>query len=89
MARIDRAIEMLLDRWHALVDNGDMSAEELEESLQEQVDMGCQGWDSCEDDLEEDIAAVMAYDLDDMTEEQWDEWLEVVQTAAKMYLSCQ
>lgn len=84
----EKAIQRLLENWRSLVDNGDFSAEEMIESLTEQVEHTSQGWDCSTEDLEEDpeLAEMLGYDIDSMTDDQWNEWQEIVTEAAKIYL---
>ena len=84
---MNKAIEKLIQNWKQLVENGDFDAEEMRQSLEEQVNGGCQGWDASLEELEADpeLAEIMGYG-EELTEEQEDEWLEIVTEAAKRYL---
>lgn len=84
---MNKAIEKLIQNWKQLVENGDFDAEEMRQSLEEQVNGGCQGWDASLEELETDpeLAEIMGYG-EELTEEQEDEWLEIVTEAAKRYL---
>lgn len=81
----EKAIEKLIANWERLVAEGDMEPEAMAESLRDQVS----GYmDLSAEDLEGDpeLAEMMGYNIDDMTDEQVDEWKEVVEEAAKRYL---
>lgn len=88
MAR-EQAIERLIADWSELVASGEIDAEELRNSLTEQAECNCQGWDSSMEDLEGDpeLANIMGYNIDDMTDEQVDEWTQIVTEAARRYLN--
>ena len=84
--RKEEAIKALIANWKELVKNGEFSAKEMRESLMEQINADCQGWDSSEEDLTEEIARILGYDIEDMTDEQLDEWEGIVSEAAKRYV---
>lgn len=86
MNRAD-VVNELARRWAAMVENGEFDAEEMEMSLEEQINGGCQGWDCSleEADINPDLVDELRLDLDD--EEGQEEWLEIVQDAARRYLS--
>lgn len=85
---MEKAIERLISNWKQLVNNGDFSYEEMRESLTVQVERSCQGWDSSLEELDSDpeLYEMMGYDEDELTDEQMDEWTEVVCRAAQKYL---
>lgn len=87
--RRNAAIVKLINNWRELVRTGEMGKYEMIESLQEQVDKNCQGWDmSLEElDLDPTLGFIMGYDIDYMTDEQVDEWEDIVDEAARIYLS--
>lgn len=87
MNRIDIAKSKLIGSWESLITSGEMSKEEMIESLNEQIDMNCQGWDASleELDYQPELIEIMEYD-EDLTDEQVDEWLHVVQYAARAFL---
>ena len=84
----EKAIEKLISNWKGLVENGEFEPEEMRESLWEQANHAGQGWDSSFEEFESDpeLLDIMGYDLDEMTDEQDDEWVEIVTEAAKRYL---
>lgn len=84
---MNKAIERLVQNWKQLVQNGDLEEQEMIESLKEQVNGGCQGWDSSLEELETDpeLAEIMGYG-EELTDEQESEWLGIVIEAAKRYL---
>lgn len=74
----------LKQRWAELVADGNMTEEELRQSLQDQVD----GYlDLSMDEIQEQDTERMGWEYGDMTDEQMDEWTEIVNEAAREYLS--
>lgn len=88
MDKISIAKSKLIDNWEGLVICGEMDKEEMIESLREQVNMDCQGWDASleELDYQPELLEIMGY-TEDLTDEQVDEWLHVVQDAAIDFLN--
>ena len=80
---VEKAIDRLIFNWERLVAEGDFTEEEMVDSLTEQVDAGSQGWDSSMDELDADpeLYNIMGYG-DDLTNEQADEWTNIVVRAA-------
>lgn len=85
----EKVIERLISNWKDLVDTGAFTEEDLHNSLEMQVEHSGQGWDMSLEDLEADpeMAEMMGYDIDNMTDEQVDEWQEIVKEAASRYLT--
>lgn len=79
-------IKELAARWAAMVESGEFDAEEMKMSLEEQVNANCQGWDCSLEEAEINPDLVEELDLDLETEEGQEEWLSVVQDAARRYL---
>lgn len=84
----EKAIQRLLENWRSLVKNGEFDAEEMIESLTEQVEHASQGWDASLEEFESDpeLYDIMGYN-EDLTDEQVDEWQKIVEEAARMYLN--
>lgn len=85
----EKVIGRLISNWKDLVDTGAFTEEDMLSSLEMQVEHSGQGWDMSLEDLEADpgMAEMMGYDIDNMTDEQVDEWREVVEEAAERYLA--
>lgn len=83
----EKAIARLIEDWRSLISDGWLP-EDVNGSLREQVEQNVQGWDSSMEDLEADpsLGDIMGYDIDDMTDEQVDEWCDIVTEAARRYL---
>ena len=81
------AIKRLIQNWRQLVKNGDFDAEEMRQSLEEQINGGCQGWDASLEELEIDpeLAKIMGYG-EELTDEQVEQWCGIVVEAAQKYL---
>lgn len=88
MSKKQEAIRRLVSNWEDLVECGDFSEEEMVESLIEQIDGGCQGWDSSLEELDADpeLLDIMGYD-EELSDEQVEEWAGIVTEAAKKYVS--
>ena len=82
----EMAIAILVERWAELVESGEFTQEEMVKSLNEQIDANSQGWDASAEELDEELIEVMGYDEDEITDEQLEDWLAVVQEAARRYL---
>lgn len=81
---VDIAKKTLIAGWQDLITSGDMTAEEMAESLQDQLD----GYkDMSLDDLTPTIANLMCWDYNDLTEDDLDEWRSLVSDAATEYLT--
>lgn len=82
------AINGLMNAWTESVTAGDFTHEDMAQSLTEQVERNCQGWDSSAEEMEchPELAKAMGIDPEDPTDEQIDEWLGVVTEAAKRWL---
>lgn len=79
-----RAKEILTASWQTLIDNGDMTAEEMAESLQDQID----GYaDMSLDELDPILADLMGMDIDDLTDEDLDTWRDLVNETAREWLA--
>lgn len=85
--RRTKAKSILITGWEELVESGEFSLEDMLESLTEQVEENCQGWDCSTEELDNspELFDIMGYD-EDMTDEQIDEWLEIVQEAAREFI---
>lgn len=83
----NEAIQRLVNNWNELVECGDFDADEMIESLTEQIDGACQGWDSSLEELDSDpeLKDIMGYD-EELTDEQANEWLDIVTEAARKYI---
>lgn len=79
-----RAKEELTKRWNDLVRDGDMTHEEMVESLTEQVSGY---YDLSMEDLDEELAAIMGWDITHLTEEQREEWTAIVNETAEEWLA--
>ena len=81
----NKAIKKLVSNWEKLVNEGDMTLEAMIESLEDQIS----GYlDLSAEDLEGDseLAEIMGYDIDNMTDSQIDEWYEIVNEAAIKFM---
>lgn len=79
-----RAKEILTASWQTLIDNGDMTAEEMAESLQDQID----GYaDMSLDELDPILADLMGMNIDDLTDEDLDTWRDLVNETAREWLA--
>lgn len=85
----NKAEEMLIANWDALVREGDFSREEMADSLTNQINAYGQGWDMSLEELDSqpELIGIMGYDEDGLTDEQADEWFAVVQSAAQKWLN--
>lgn len=88
MDKINFAKFKLINNWENLIICREMSKQEMIESLREQVNMDCQGWDASleELDCQPELLEIMGY-TEDLTDEQTDEWLHIVQDAARDFLN--
>lgn len=84
----NKAEKMLIANWNALVREGEFTREEMTDSLTDQIDADGQGWDMSLEELDNqpELIEVMGYDEGGLTDEQVDEWLAVVQGAARKWL---
>lgn len=83
MAR-EMAKANLKANWAELVSSGDMDLEELVRSLEDQID----GYEDLSlDELTEEMAEILGWEFGDLTDEQVDEWEEIINEAAEEYLS--
>ena len=74
----------LQQRWSQLVAEGNMTEEELRQSLKDQVS----GYlDLSMDEITEEDTERMNWEYGEMSDEQMDEWTEMVNEAAREYLS--
>lgn len=81
---VDIAKKTLIAGWQDLITSGDMTTEEMAESLHDQLD----GYkDMSLDDLTPTIASLMCWDYNDLTEDDLDEWRSLVNDAAMEYLT--
>lgn len=79
--------QLLVMQWEDIVSSGDMSASDMIESLDVQVNGGCQGWDCSDEELTDVYAGMLGYDYpDNMTDREYDEWQDIVIDAANIYL---
>lgn len=77
------AKQTLTANWTDLVKGGDWSAEEMWYSLTEQAEGAC---DMSLEELTPDLAALLGWDIDALTEEQEGEWSDLVTEAAIEWL---
>lgn len=81
-----KAINKLIYNWRQSVENGDMEPEAMVESLEEQVsgyrDMSFEDLDG-----DRELAEIMGYEVETMTDAQVVEWQEIVNEAAQRYLN--
>lgn len=89
-----KAVNMLAKAWDTMVGNmaGDMDEIEMAQSLINQIEGGCQGWDMSVEDAEDhpEIAALVGLDMDadpDEQEDAWEAWGRVVGEAARRWLA--
>lgn len=84
----NKAEKMLIANWNALVREGEFTREEMTDSLTDQINADGQGWDMSLEELDSqpELMEIMGYDEDGLTDEQADEWLTVVQDAARKWL---
>lgn len=83
MTHTTTAKETLKANWNELIATGDMTAEEMAESLQNQIS----GWeDLSADELTPQMAEILGWDIEDITDEQTEEWREIVNETAKEWL---
>ena len=61
-----------------------MTHEEMVESLTEQVTNYC---DMSMEELDEELAAIMDWDITDLTDEQCEEWTAIVNETAEEWLA--
>lgn len=84
------AVAGLVAAWDAMVAEGEMDEMELAQSLAEQADGGCQGWDSSMEDAESHPELALLVGLDPESEDDQDEameaWGRVVGEAARQWL---
>lgn len=80
-------INKLVEIWRQMIEDGEFDAEEMRQSLEEQAYGGCQGWDNSLEELEchPELGEMLGYD-EDLTDEQFDQWQEIVIEAARRYL---
>lgn len=78
-----QAKEILTANWQDLITSGDMTAEEMAESLQDQISGML---DLSADELTSGLADLMGWDIDDMTEDQLNEWQGIVDETAREWL---
>lgn len=90
----DMAISALVEAWNETVDEG-FGETEMAQSLIEQIEGGCQGWDASVEDAEDhpDIALMIGLDPEaepedpDEMEDLWETWGRVVGEAARRWLA--
>lgn len=80
----ERAKEILRRNWREVVKDGNLTEEELRNSLEDQIS----GYlDLSMDELTEEECEAMGWEYGNMTDEQMDEWTEIVNETAKEYLA--
>ena len=78
------AKKTLMSAWDGLIASGDMTAEEMAESLRDQIT----GYaDLSAEELTGEMADILGWDIDDITDEQLDAWCDIVDAAAKEWLA--
>lgn len=79
----ERLMGELMVSWNEQVSDGLMSCEDMEKSLRMQISGEL---DLSGDELTNEWAKSMGWDLDDMTDDQWDAWKDLVNETARRYL---
>ena len=78
------AKKALMGIWDSVIANGSMAAEEMAESLQDQIT----GYmDLSANELTDEMADILNWDIEDITDEQLDMWRDIVNAAAKEWLT--
>lgn len=84
MTKREMAKEILKANWAELVSSGDMDIEDMVGSLEDQIS----GYEDLSlDELTEEMAETLGWEFADLTDEQVDEWKEIVEEAAKEWLT--
>ena len=83
MYKNTQVMARLMAGWNGMVIGGLMTYEDLRESLTDQVN-GIM--DMSADELDADMAGLMGWDIDRITEEQYDIWRDLVNQTARKYL---
>lgn len=70
--------------WDESIENGWITCDEMHDMLFDQI---TGGEDLSPDELDEPIARLLGWDINNMTDSYWNEWRNIVDMAAKEYIT--
>jgi hypothetical protein len=79
----ERVKAELMAGWNGMVVGGLLTYDELTDSLLDQI-LGTE--DMSADELTEDLAGMLGWDINSITPDQYEEWKKIVNEAAREYM---
>ena len=74
---------LMMAGWNGMVAGGLLTYDELTDSLLDQV---LDAYDMSTDELDEELAKMLGWDINNITMDQYEEWKSIVREAAREYL---
>ena len=84
MANREMAKARMREAWTELVACGEWSEDQMVDSLHDQIDGYC---DMACEELTDEMAVLMGWDIDDLSDDQLDEWESIVNEACTEWLN--